>query len=133
MDASCKNGSGTAYNSSSCSSISSPSCVDMEGYSYVMVEEDRLLSDVPDLCRIDYTLEYGFEVSWFPFCCYYGHQIENRCNLDDIKNCSLKYYQGSTDQPYYCTYSLSPYVSAYLKYCIMNMHTIFALFYVLRV
>ncbi|KAJ6865809.1 hypothetical protein NC652_037353 [Populus alba x Populus x berolinensis] len=41
MDASsCKNGSGTAYSSSSSSSISSPSCVDMEGHSYIMVGED---------------------------------------------------------------------------------------------
>ena len=40
MDASsCKNGSGTAYySSSSSSSLSSPSCVNMEGHSYVMVD-----------------------------------------------------------------------------------------------
>ncbi|XP_011015081.1 PREDICTED: L-type lectin-domain containing receptor kinase V.4-like isoform X3 [Populus euphratica] len=98
MDASsCKNGSGTAYSSSSSSSISSPSCVDMEGHSYVMV--DGQINDVPDLCRINliysvpknmrnmtYTdvhdiLVYGFELSWFSFCCYYGK--ENRCNLDE--------------------------------------------------
>ncbi|XP_011001830.1 PREDICTED: probable receptor-like protein kinase At5g39020 isoform X3 [Populus euphratica] len=94
---SCKNGSGTAYNSSSSGSISSPSCVHMEGHSYVMVGED--IQDVPDLCRVDliysvpknmrnksYTdvhdiLVYGFELSWFSFCCYYG--TENRCNLDE--------------------------------------------------
>eukprot|EP00258_Populus_trichocarpa_P015668 XP_006372706.2 rust resistance kinase Lr10 [Populus trichocarpa] len=106
MDASsCKNGSGTAYSSSSSSSISSPSCVDMEGHSYVMV--DGGIQDVPDLCRIDliysvpknmrnmsYTdvhdiLVYGFELSWFSFCCDTGK--ENRCNLDEAtvqnKNC----------------------------------------------
>jgi len=97
---SCK--SGTAYNSSSSSSISSPSCVDMEGHSYVMV--DGGIQDVPDLCSIDliysvpknmrnmsYTdvhdiLVYGFELSWFSFCCNYS--TENRCNLDDatVKN-----------------------------------------------
>jgi hypothetical protein len=103
MDASsCKNGSGTTYNSSSSSSISSPSCVNMEGHSYVMVGED--IHDVPDLCRINliysvpknmrnmsYTdvhdiLVYGFELSWFSFCCNYS--TENRCNLDDatVKN-----------------------------------------------
>ena len=104
MDASsCKNGSGTAYNSSSSSSISSPSCVNMEGHSYVMV--DGHIQDVPDLCRINliypvpenmtnmsYTdvhdiLVYGFELSWFSFCC----SIENRCNLDEatvLNNCS---------------------------------------------
>ncbi|XP_011001829.1 PREDICTED: probable receptor-like protein kinase At1g67000 isoform X2 [Populus euphratica] len=103
MDASsCKNGSGTAYSSSSSSSISSPSCVDMEGHSYVMVDEQ--INDVPDLCRINliysvpknmrnmtYTdvhdiLVYGFELSWFSFCCDYGK--ENRCNLDEatVKN-----------------------------------------------
>jgi len=103
MDASsCKNGSGTAYSSSSSSSISSPSCVDMEGHSYVMV--DGGIQDVPDLCRIDliysvpknmrnmsYTdvhdiLVYGFELSWFSFCCDTGK--ENRCNLDEatVKN-----------------------------------------------
>ncbi|KAI5557949.1 hypothetical protein BDE02_17G006100 [Populus trichocarpa] len=104
MDASsCKNGSGTAYNSSLSSSISSPSCVDMEGHSYVMVDGD-IINDVPDLCRINliysvpknmtnmsYTdvhdiLVYGFELSWFSFCCYNGK--ENRCNLDEatVKN-----------------------------------------------
>uniref|UniRef100_A0A6N2MF62 Wall-associated receptor kinase galacturonan-binding domain-containing protein n=1 Tax=Salix viminalis TaxID=40686 RepID=A0A6N2MF62_SALVM len=41
---SCKNGSGTAHNSS-------PSCVDMEGHSYVMVDGDN--KDVPDLCRVN--------------------------------------------------------------------------------
>ncbi|KAL9380273.1 hypothetical protein Peur_025930 [Populus x canadensis] len=52
MDASsCKNGSGTTYSSSSSSSISSPSCVDMEGHSYVMVGED--IHDLPDLCHIN--------------------------------------------------------------------------------
>jgi len=103
MDASsCKNGSGTTYNSSSSSSISSPSCVNMEGHSYVMVGED--IQDVPELCRINliysvpknmrnmsYTdvhdiLVYGFELSWFSFCCDTGK--ENRCNLDEatVKN-----------------------------------------------
>ncbi|KAL9342870.1 hypothetical protein Peur_063301 [Populus x canadensis] len=103
MDASsCKNGSGTAYNSSSSSSISSPSCVNMEGHSYVMVGGQ--IQDVPDLCRINliyyvpknmtnmsYTdvhdiLVYGFELSWFYFCCHYS--TENRCNLDEatVKN-----------------------------------------------
>jgi len=145
---SCKNGSGTAYSSSSSSSISSPSCVDMEGYSYVMV--DGHVQDVPHLCRINliysvpknmtnmsYTdvhdiLVYGFELSWFSFCCDYI--TENRCNLDEatmMNNNCLRY--NDYTEPYYCTYSLSPYVSAYLKYCIMNTHTIFALFYVLRV
>jgi hypothetical protein len=94
---SCKNGSGTAYSSSSSSSISSPSCVDMEGHSYVMV--DGQIQDVPDLCRINliyyvpknmtnmsYTdvhdiLVYGFELSWFNFCCY--NDIVSRCNLDE--------------------------------------------------
>jgi len=123
---SCK--SGTAYNSSSSSSISSPSCVDMEGHSYVMVGED--IQDVPDLCRIDliysvpknmtntsYTdvhdiLVYGFELSWFSFCCDYGKG--NRCNLDEatVKNHSCFYKEP------------------YRKYCIMIMHTIFALFYI---
>ncbi|XP_061948430.1 rust resistance kinase Lr10-like [Populus nigra] len=109
MDASsCKNGSGTAYSSSSSSSISSPSCVHMEGHSYVMVDGD-IIKDVPDLCRIDliysvpknmrnmkYTdvhdiLVYGFELSWFDFCCHYGK--ENRCNLDEatVKNHSCFY------------------------------------------
>jgi len=104
MDASsCKNGSGTTYSSSSSSSISSPSCVDMEGHSYVMVD-GHIIKDVPDLCRINliyyvpknmrnmtYTdvhdiLVYGFELSWFSFCCYYS--TENRCNLDEatVKN-----------------------------------------------
>jgi hypothetical protein len=134
---SCKKGSGTAYSSSSSSSISSPSCVDMEGHSYVMV--DGQIQDVPDLCRINliyyvpknmtnmsYTdvhdiLVYGFELSWFSFCCYYN--TENRCNLDEAtmkNNTCLKY----TLENYFGTYSLSPYVSsAYLKYCIMIMHT----------
>jgi hypothetical protein len=100
---SCKNGSGTAYSSSSSSSISSPSCVDMEGHSYVMVDGD-IINDVPDLCRINliysvpknmtnmsYTdvhdiLVYGFELSWFYFCCHYS--TLNRCNLDEatVKN-----------------------------------------------
>jgi len=145
---SCKNGSGTAYSSSSSSSISSPSCVDMEGHSYVMV--DGQIQDVPDLCSINliysvpknmtnmsYTdvhdiLVYGFELSWLYFCCH--DSTENRCNLDEAtmkKHHCLRY--NDYTEPYYCTYSLSPYVSAYLKYCIMNMHTIFALFYVLRV
>jgi hypothetical protein len=104
MDASsCKNGSGTTYNSSSSSSISSPSCVNMEGHSYVMVDGD-IINDVPDLCRINliysvpknmtnmsYTdvhdiLVYGFELSWFYFCCHYS--TLNRCNLDEatVKN-----------------------------------------------
>uniref|UniRef100_A0A6N2LKK4 Protein kinase domain-containing protein n=1 Tax=Salix viminalis TaxID=40686 RepID=A0A6N2LKK4_SALVM len=44
---SCKNGSGTAHNSS-------PSCVNMEGHSYVMVAGyDREIKDVPDLCRVN--------------------------------------------------------------------------------
>jgi len=131
MDASsCKNGSGTTYNSSSSSSISSPSCVDMEGHSYVMIDGD-IINDVPDLCRIDliysvpknmrnmsYTdvhdiLVYGFELSWFSFCCHYS--TENRCNLDEatVKN---NYCFNDYTEP--CrTYSLS--LSAYLKYCIM--------------
>ncbi|KAG5226627.1 L-type lectin-domain containing receptor kinase [Salix suchowensis] len=41
---SCKNGSGTAQNSS-------PSCVNMEGHSYVMVDGE--IKDVPDLCRVN--------------------------------------------------------------------------------
>ncbi|KAF9663072.1 hypothetical protein SADUNF_Sadunf17G0000500 [Salix dunnii] len=70
---SCKTGSGTAYNSS-------PSCVNMEGHSYVMV--GGLIKDLPDLCRVNlmyivqknvrnmsYTdvhdiLADGFELSW---------------------------------------------------------------------
>jgi len=121
---SCKNGSGTAY-------ISSPSCVNMEGHSYVMVDGD-IINDVPDLCRINliysvpknmrnksYTdvhdiLVYGFELSWFSFCCDYGK--ENRCNLDEatVKNHS-------------CFYD---YTYAYGTYCIMIMHIIFDLFYI---
>ena len=117
---SCKNGSGTAYNSSSSSSISSPSCVDMEGHSYVMV--DGHVRDVPDLCRINliysvpknmrnksYTdvhdiLVYGFELSWFSFCCHYS--TENPCNLDEstvqnnncsqYRTCSLSQHTSST-------------------------------------
>ncbi|XP_061947198.1 LEAF RUST 10 DISEASE-RESISTANCE LOCUS RECEPTOR-LIKE PROTEIN KINASE-like 2.2 [Populus nigra] len=117
MDASsCKNGSGTAYSSSSSSSISSPSCVDMEGHSYVMV--DGQIQDVPDLCRINliyyvpknmrnksYTdvhdiLVYGFELSWFSFCCHYGK--ENRCNLDEatVQNNNCLQYNDFTE-PYY--------------------------------
>ncbi|XP_061948185.1 uncharacterized protein LOC133671431 [Populus nigra] len=109
---SCKNGSGTAYNSSSSSSISSPSCVDMEGHSYVMV--DGQIQDVPDLCRINliyyvpknmrnmsYTdvhdvLVYGIELSWFSFCCHYS--TENRCNLDE-----------ATVKKHYCFYT-EPYL-----------------------
>ncbi|KAF9663079.1 hypothetical protein SADUNF_Sadunf17G0001200 [Salix dunnii] len=41
---SCKNGSGTTYNYS-------PSCVIMEGHSYVLVGGD--FKDVPDLCRVN--------------------------------------------------------------------------------
>ncbi|KAF9663394.1 hypothetical protein SADUNF_Sadunf17G0045300 [Salix dunnii] len=70
---SCKNGSGTAHNSS-------PSCVNMEGHSYVMVVGE--INDVPDLCRVNlmytvpknvrnisYTdvhdiLADGFELQW---------------------------------------------------------------------
>ncbi|KAL9342868.1 hypothetical protein Peur_063299 [Populus x canadensis] len=128
---SCKNGSGTAYSSSSSSSISSPSCVDMEGHSYVMIDGD-IINDVPDLCRIDliysvpknmrnmsYTdvhdiLVYGFELSWFYFCCYYS--TENRCNLDE-----------ATVKNHYC---FIDYTESYCTYCIMIMHTIFALFYI---
>eukprot|EP00258_Populus_trichocarpa_P028400 XP_024444419.1 uncharacterized protein LOC112324665 [Populus trichocarpa] len=108
---SCKNGSGTAY-------ISSPSCVNMEGHSYVMVDGD-IINDVPDLCRINliysvpknmrnksYTdvhdiLVYGFELSWFSFCCDYGK--ENRCNLDEatVKNHSCFYdYTYAYDKIY---------------------------------
>ncbi|KAF9663396.1 hypothetical protein SADUNF_Sadunf17G0045500 [Salix dunnii] len=73
---SCKNGSGTAHNSS-------PSCVNMEGHSYVMVAgDDGEIKDVPDLCRVNliymvqknvrnmsYTdvhdiLADGFELQW---------------------------------------------------------------------
>ena len=120
MDASsCKNGSGTAYSSSSSSSISSPSCVDMEGHSYVMVDGD-IIKDVPDLCRINliysvpkymrnmsYTdvhdvLVYGFELSWFSFCCYYG--TENPCNLDEA---TMKNSNCLNNNESYRTYSLS--------------------------
>ncbi|KAF9663078.1 hypothetical protein SADUNF_Sadunf17G0001100 [Salix dunnii] len=70
---SCKNGSGTSY-------ISSPSCVNMEGHSFVMLDGE--IKDVPDLCRVNlmytvpknvrnmlYTdvhniLADGFELSW---------------------------------------------------------------------
>uniref|UniRef100_A0A6N2KHB5 Protein kinase domain-containing protein n=1 Tax=Salix viminalis TaxID=40686 RepID=A0A6N2KHB5_SALVM len=77
---SCKNGSGTAHNSS-------PSCVNMEGHSYVMVDglmkDVPKLNDVPDLCRVNlmytvpknvtnmsYTdvhdiLADGFELQWY--------------------------------------------------------------------
>jgi hypothetical protein len=121
---SCKNGSGTAY-------ISSPSCVNMEGHSYVMVDGD-IINDVPDLCRINliysvpknmrnksYTdvhdiLVYGFELSWFSFCCHYGK--ENRCNLDE-----------ATVKNHYC---FNDYTYAYGTYCIMIMHIIFDLFYI---
>uniref|UniRef100_A0A6N2M1J5 non-specific serine/threonine protein kinase n=1 Tax=Salix viminalis TaxID=40686 RepID=A0A6N2M1J5_SALVM len=41
---SCTNGSGTAHNSC-------PSCVNMEGHSYVMVDGE--IKDVPDLCRVN--------------------------------------------------------------------------------
>jgi len=45
MDASsCKNGSGTAYSSSSSSSISSPSCVHMEGHSYCWWERPLVVA-----------------------------------------------------------------------------------------
>ncbi|KAF9663395.1 hypothetical protein SADUNF_Sadunf17G0045400 [Salix dunnii] len=73
---SCKNSSGTAHNSS-------PSCVNMEGHSYVMVGGyDKEIKDVPDLCRVNlmytvpknvrnmsYTdvhdiLADGFELQW---------------------------------------------------------------------
>jgi len=135
MDASsCKNGSGTAYNSSSSSSISSPSCVDMEGYSYVMVDGD-IINDVPDLCRINliysvpknmtnmtYTdvhdiLVYGFELSWLDFCCFHGK--ENRCNLDEA-TVKEHYCLGYDSFPEtYCTYSslslsLSIYIYIYI-------------------
>jgi len=119
MDTSCKNGSGNAYNSSSSSSISSPSCVNMEGLSYVMV--DGHVQDVPDLCRINliysvpknirnmtYTdvhdiLVYGFELSWFSFCCDYGK--ENRCNLDE-----------ATVKKNYCFNGIT---ESFSTYCIM--------------
>jgi hypothetical protein len=117
---SCNNGSGTAYNSSSSSNISSPSCVDMEGHSYVMIDGD-IINDVPDLCGINliypvpknmrnksYTdvhdiLVYGFELSWFSFCCYNGK--ENRCNLDEAtvqnNNCLLyNYFSTETYRKY---------------------------------
>uniref|UniRef100_A0A6N2LY49 Protein kinase domain-containing protein n=1 Tax=Salix viminalis TaxID=40686 RepID=A0A6N2LY49_SALVM len=68
---SCKNGSGTAHNSS-------PSCVNMEGHSYVMVDGyDGEIKDVPDLCRVNliYTvpqdvhdiLADGFELRWYNY------------------------------------------------------------------
>uniref|UniRef100_A0A6N2LK27 Protein kinase domain-containing protein n=1 Tax=Salix viminalis TaxID=40686 RepID=A0A6N2LK27_SALVM len=78
---SCKNGSGTAYNSS-------PSCVNMEGHSYVMVGEHIPAVDVPDLrCvnlmyivpknvrNMSYTdvhdiLADGFELQWHNFSYY---------------------------------------------------------------
>uniref|UniRef100_A0A6N2MHX4 Protein kinase domain-containing protein n=1 Tax=Salix viminalis TaxID=40686 RepID=A0A6N2MHX4_SALVM len=82
---SCKNGSGTAHNSS-------PSCVNMEGHSYIMVGDHIHdvpdLKDVPDLCRVNsmyvvpknvrnmsYTdvhdiLADGFELQWYNFSYY---------------------------------------------------------------
>jgi len=107
------------------------------------------MADIPDLCRINLIcyvpgfllpenktnmsyidvhdiLVYGFELSWFSFCCYYS--TENRCNLHEAtvknNNCFNDYTEPC------CTYSLSLSLSAYLKYCIMIMHTIFALFYI---
>ncbi|KAJ6971033.1 LEAF RUST 10 DISEASE-RESISTANCE LOCUS RECEPTOR-LIKE PROTEIN KINASE-like 2.4 [Populus alba x Populus x berolinensis] len=97
---SCKNGSRTAYNSSSSSSISSPSCI-KEGHSYVIVHGH--LQDLPDLCRINliysvrgfllpenmtnmsyidvhHLLVHGFELSWVSACCHSFK--ENRCDLD---------------------------------------------------
>ena len=100
---SCKNGSSTAYNSSSSSSISSPSCI-KEGHSYVIIGNNAHLQDLPDLCRINLiysvpgfllpenrtnmsyidvhdVLVHGFELSWLSACC---HSVkENRCNLDE--------------------------------------------------
>ena len=73
---SCKNGSGTAHNSS-------PSCVNMEGHSYVMIDGE--IKDVPDLCRVNLMypvpinvrnmsykdvhdiLADGFELQWHNF------------------------------------------------------------------
>ena len=100
---SCKNGSSTAYNSSSSSSISSPSCI-KEGHSYVIIG-DVNLQDLPDLCRINLiyivpgfllsenktnmsyidvhdVLVHGFELSWASACCHSAK--ENRCNLDEL-------------------------------------------------
>jgi hypothetical protein len=100
---SCKNGSRTAYNSSSSSSISSPSCI-KEGHSYVIIDYANW-QDLPDLCRINLiyivpgfllpenktnmsyidvhdVLVHGFELSWVSACC---HSVkENRCNLDEF-------------------------------------------------
>ena len=100
---SCKNGSSTAYNSSSSSSISSPSCI-KEGHSYVIIGNNAYLQDLPDLCRINLiyrvprfllpenrismsyidvhdVLVHGFALSWLSACC---HSVkENRCNLDE--------------------------------------------------
>ncbi|KAL9380274.1 hypothetical protein Peur_025931 [Populus x canadensis] len=133
MDASsCKNGSGTAYSSSSSSSISSPSCVDMEGHSYVMFGGQ--IQDVPDLCRINliyyvpknmrnmsYTdvhdiLVHGFELSWFSFCCCYS--TENRCNLDEA---TMKEHVCFYKEPAYPVGSL---VDLYFEgYCYDRMTT----------
>ena len=135
---SCKNGSRTAYNSSSSSSISSPSCI-KEGHSYVIVEGQ--LQDLPDLCRINLiysvpefllpenrtnmsyidvhdVLVHGFELSWLRACC---HSVDNRCNLVES---TRNYYCG------YGTYFLSLSLSAYLRYCIVIIDTVFALFYI---
>jgi len=145
MDASsCENGSGTAYNSSSSSSISSPSCVNMEGHSYVMVDGD-IINDVPGLCRINliysvpknmrnksYTdvhdiLVYGFELSWFSFCCDNGE--ENRCNLDEAtvkNNYCLRYNRFTKTYRTYSSLSLSLSLSIYIYiyiYIYMYQHT----------
>jgi hypothetical protein len=121
---SCKNGSSTAYNSSSSSSISSPSCI-KEGHSYVIVD-NRQLQDLPDLCRINLiynvprfllpenmtnmsyidvhdALVHGFELSWFSACCY--SLKENRCNLREIRNYYYECYSYYKID-YYGTYFL---------------------------
>ncbi|KAF9663075.1 hypothetical protein SADUNF_Sadunf17G0000800 [Salix dunnii] len=104
---SCKNGSSTAYNSSSSSrSISSPSFINMEGYSYVMVG-DVYSADIPDLCLVNLiypvpeslilpenmasmssyidvhdVLTYGIELS----CWNRGQLLFNRYRLDSKSN-----------------------------------------------
>ncbi|KAG5226650.1 LEAF RUST DISEASE-RESISTANCE LOCUS RECEPTOR PROTEIN KINASE [Salix suchowensis] len=92
---SCKNGSGTAHNSS-------PSCVNMEGHFYVMVggyfKDVHELKDVPDLCRVNlmymvpknvknmsYTdvhdiLADGFELEWHNFSYYDSEPYRHYCD-----------------------------------------------------
>jgi hypothetical protein len=62
-------------------------------------------------------LVHGFELSWVSACC---HSVkENRCNLDEFTR--IEYCRHGT---YFFSLSLS----ASLKYCIVIIDTVFALF-----